>query len=94
MSDIEKRQKVQSHKFKESRIRDTINAKTLEANKLVSETLRREKELERLSNLEVELAKKQSESVVLSNNGSKLPGIESRMKSQDKISKSQKISLL
>ena len=43
MSDIEKRQKVQSHKYKESRIRETINAKTLEANKLVSETLKKEK---------------------------------------------------
>ena len=52
MSDLEKDQKYKVNLYKESRIRNAYDSKTLESKNFMKETTSKEKQLEKLSALE------------------------------------------
>ena len=59
----EEAKKMKASRYLESRVRETIELKSLDTERVMGKATQREKELERLSNMEEEMAKRISKSV-------------------------------
>ena len=66
MREQEEEKKMKVSRYLESRVRETIELKSLDTDRVMSKATQREKELERLSKMEEEMVKRNSESVQVS----------------------------